>query len=158
MNDLVIQAMNAITEVKGVPQKGGKVYKQVKDRVEVFRRHCGFDFGIQTEILDHNDQKVIVQCKIFNSEGFQIGSGLAEEIRGKVNENDCVLAITTSGESANILRGLETCIEKGIKTCLSIPGRGTFPPSLYTSNKPAVKANFFLKSAILNILMNFFIK
>ena len=39
MNDLVIQAMNAITEVKGVPQKGGKVYKQVKDRVEVFRRH-----------------------------------------------------------------------------------------------------------------------
>jgi len=42
----------------------------------------------------------------------------ARQIRGKVNKNDCVLAITTSGESTNILRGLETCLERGIQTLL----------------------------------------
>ena len=42
----------------------------------------------------------------------------ARQIRGKVNKNDCVLAITTAGESTNILRGLETCLERGIQTLL----------------------------------------
>ncbi len=42
----------------------------------------------------------------------------SRQIRGKTNQNDCVLAITTSGNSTNILRGLETCLERGITSLL----------------------------------------
>ena len=42
----------------------------------------------------------------------------SRQIRGKATEKDCVLAITTSGNSGNILRALETSAEMGIKTVL----------------------------------------
>ncbi len=157
MNDLVIQAMNAITKVEGVPQKGGKVYKQVKDRVEVFRRHCGFDFGIQTEILDHNDQKVIVQCKIFNSEGFQIGSGLAEEIRGKVNGRSHVneTSAIENCETSAIGRALASLglhggeyasineVEKAEQTKKIIEQNKTEPSGVTPPKEPVTKQNDF---------------
>ena len=42
----------------------------------------------------------------------------ARQIIGKVNKDDCVLAITTSGNSKNILRGLEVCSERRIASVL----------------------------------------
>ncbi len=42
----------------------------------------------------------------------------ARQIIGKVNKDDCVLAISTSGNSKNILKGLKTCSERGISTLL----------------------------------------
>ena len=42
----------------------------------------------------------------------------ARQIIGKVNKDDCVLAISTSGNSKNILKGLRTCSERGISTLL----------------------------------------
>lgn len=42
----------------------------------------------------------------------------SRQIRGKATEKDFVLAITTSGNSGNILRALETSAEMGIKTVL----------------------------------------
>tara|TARA_B100001123_G_C14687859_1_gene780134 strand:+ start:93 stop:572 length:480 start_codon:yes stop_codon:yes gene_type:complete len=42
----------------------------------------------------------------------------ARQIRGKVTKNDCVLAISTSGNSENIIKALQTCSAKNIRTLL----------------------------------------
>jgi D-sedoheptulose 7-phosphate isomerase len=46
----------------------------------------------------------------------------SRQIAGKMRKEDVFLAITTSGKSANILKALETCREKGI-TSILLSGR-----------------------------------
>lgn len=47
----------------------------------------------------------------------------SRQIEGKMTEKDVLLAITTSGESPNIIKALKTCRERGILTIL-FSGKG----------------------------------
>ena len=67
----------------GVKQKGGKLYTQVVHRMEAFRRIHGTDFGLDTEILVNDGQKVVVKAIITDKDNRKVGAGMAEEIRGQ---------------------------------------------------------------------------
>ena len=67
----------------GVKQKGGKLYTQVVHRMEAFRRIHGTDFGLDTEILVNDGQKVVIKAIITDKNSHIIGAGMAEEIRGQ---------------------------------------------------------------------------
>ena len=79
------QAMDLVAELNkshGVKQRGGKQYTEVAKRVEAFRMSFGGDYGITTEIVHNDGKTVIVRALIADKDGFVVGSGLAEEIRG----------------------------------------------------------------------------
>lgn len=81
-------AMDLVAELNkshGVTQRGGKQYTEVAKRVEAFRMTFGGDYGIDTEILHNDGKTVIVKATIRDQNGFVVGSGLAEEIRGSSN-------------------------------------------------------------------------
>ncbi len=85
MSDKFIKAMDAVSslnETHGVKQKGGKQYTEVAKRVEAFRREFGGDLGIETNIILNDGNAVIIKAEIRTVDGFIVGSGLAEEIRG----------------------------------------------------------------------------
>ena len=65
MNDLkkIMEEISSLNETHGVPQKGGKKYTQVVHRVEVFRKHVGTTYGIQT-FLKVDDGK---SCLLYTS-------------------------------------------------------------------------------------------
>ena len=83
---------------KGVKQKGGKQYLEVKYRVEGFRRFFGFKYGIETELLFADEKFVRVKATICDMGGRVIGSGFAEERRGSnlVNTTSAVENAETS--------------------------------------------------------------
>ena len=89
MTDLIkaMAEVNDLNRTHGVTQRGGKKYTEVFVRVEAFRKAFGTDMGIETNIVDDNGQRVIVQAFIKNKDGMIIGSGYAEEIRGSSNVN-----------------------------------------------------------------------
>lgn len=85
----IISAMekaNARVQEEGVRVKGGKNYLQVSKRMEIFRETFGMDYGIDTNILVNDGEKVVVKALITLNEKV-IGSGLAEEVRGRVFAN-----------------------------------------------------------------------
>ena len=89
MTDLIkaMAEVNDLNRTHGVTQRGGKKYTEVFVRVEAFRKAFGTDMGIETNVVDDNGQRVIVQAVIKNKDGMIIGSGYAEEIRGSSNVN-----------------------------------------------------------------------
>lgn len=89
MTDLIkaMAEVNDLNRTHGVVQRGGKKYTEVFVRVEAFRKAFGTNMGIETNIVDDNGQRVIVQAVIKNKDGMIIGSGYAEEIRGSSNVN-----------------------------------------------------------------------
>ena len=73
----------------------GKMYATVSSRVDIFRKFFPMA-SVKTEIIYHDEVRVIVQAKIF-IDSLQIGSGLAEEIRGKgIIENHIEVAETSA--------------------------------------------------------------
>ena len=79
----------------------GKRYALVKPRVEVFRMFYGFNYGISTNIISDEPNRVVVQATIKNENGMTIGSGLAEEFRtGNTKEVNFVSAIENAETSA----------------------------------------------------------
>lgn len=89
MSDLnkCMDAVNELNKTHGVKQKGGKLYTQVVHRMEAFRRHFGTDYGVDTQILVNDGERVVIKAIIINSSGIQVGSGMAEEIRGQGHVN-----------------------------------------------------------------------
>lgn len=77
----VISTMNAIREKSGV-EINGKLYSQVKDRIETFRTMFGSQFGIMTQI-DYGEgfrpgAVIVAKCHIIDREtGNIMGSGHA---------------------------------------------------------------------------------
>ena len=66
---------------KGVVDIRGKSYKLIVARVQEFNdRHP--DWGMQSEVIFHDAERVIVRVTITDPEGRVMGSGLAEEDRG----------------------------------------------------------------------------
>lgn len=124
IEDELIQAefVNAAEMVLEKYLSGGRLYIMGNGGSAADAQHLAAEF-VSKLAADREPlpaEALTVDTSILTAIGNDYGYDevFARQIRGKVNENDCVLAITTSGESANILRGLETCIEKGIKTLL----------------------------------------
>jgi hypothetical protein len=66
---------------KGVVDIKGKSYKLIVARVQEFNdKHP--DWGMQSEVIFHDAERVIVRVTITDPEGRIMGSGLAEEDRG----------------------------------------------------------------------------
>ena len=79
------QAMDVVADLNkshGVTQRGGKQYTEVAKRVEAFRMVFGGEYGIDTDIIHNDGQTVVVKATVKDKDGFIVGSGLAEEIRG----------------------------------------------------------------------------
>ncbi len=106
MTDLIkaMAEVNDLNRTHGVTQRGGKKYTEVFVRIEAFRKAFGTDLGIETNIMDDNGQRVIVQAVIKNKDGMIIGSGFAEEIRGSSNVNKT--SAIENGETSAIGRAL----------------------------------------------------
>lgn len=83
----VMSAVNDMNKSHGVTQRGGKKYTEVSKRIEVFREHFGIEYGITTDILIDDGQRVVVKATIKHFSGFIIAQGIAEEIRGSSNVN-----------------------------------------------------------------------
>ena len=79
------QAMDVVADLNkshGVTQRGGKQYTEVAKRVEAFRMVFGGEYGIDTDIIHNDGKTVVVKATVKDKDGFVVGSGLAEEIRG----------------------------------------------------------------------------
>ena len=89
MTDLnkTMDAINELNKTHGVKQRGGKMYTQVVHRMEAFRRHHGTEYGVDTQILVDDGQRVVIKAIITNNDGHTVGSGMAEEIRGQGHVN-----------------------------------------------------------------------
>ena len=83
----VMDFVNELNKSHGVTQRGGKKYTQVVHRMEAFRRFLGLDYGVDTQIMVDDGHRVVIQATISNNNGNQIGSGMAEEIRGDGHVN-----------------------------------------------------------------------
>lgn len=78
------QAMDVVADLNkshGVMQRGGKQYTEVAKRVEAFRMVFGGEYGVETDLIKDDGEKVVVKATIKDKDGFVVGSGLAEEIR-----------------------------------------------------------------------------
>jgi hypothetical protein len=75
---------SAMDEIAGINEKGkkgtvnlkGKTYTNVSARVEVFRKHLGLEYGLDTEVL-FPQKGVMMIAKIRDKGGFVVGSGHA---------------------------------------------------------------------------------
>ena len=83
----VMDFVNELNKSHGVKQRGGKMYTQVVHRMEAFRRFYGMDYGLDTYVTVDDGHRVVVKAVIINASGIQVGSGMAEEIRGQGHVN-----------------------------------------------------------------------
>ena len=65
----------------------GKDYATVAPRVAILRRNLGSDLDIKTEVLHHDEKRVIVRADILLN-GVHVSSGLAEEFRAASRINN----------------------------------------------------------------------
>jgi hypothetical protein len=78
----------------------GKEYSMVSSRLEIFRKHFGFKYGIVEEILIDDGKRVVTKTCIVDRDNPEtpIGVGHAEEIRGSslVNKTSAIENCMTS--------------------------------------------------------------
>lgn len=70
-----------MSKSKGVVDIKGRAYKLIVARVQEFNEKHP-DWGMQSEVIFHDAERVIVRVTITDPEGRVMGSGLAEEDRG----------------------------------------------------------------------------
>ena len=99
-----IKEADELTKTSGVQVKGGKNYLQVKDRVSIFRKKFGLDYGIDTNIVVDDGQRIVIKAIVTDRDGRLIGSGYAEEIRGR---------------GGNLTSAIENCETSSIGRALS---------------------------------------
>ena len=77
----IVKAMDEIAKLNDAGGKGtvklqGKVYTNVSTRVEVFRKHLGLEYGLDTEVM-FPVKGVMMIAKVKDKEGSIVGSGHA---------------------------------------------------------------------------------
>ena len=91
----ILEALN----LKTINLKG-KEYSMVASRLEIFRKHFGFRYGIVEEILVDDGKRVVTKTSIIDRDNPEtpIGVGHAEEIRGSslVNKTSAIENCMTS--------------------------------------------------------------
>tara|TARA_R100000458_G_scaffold18299_2_gene15911 strand:+ start:1725 stop:2399 length:675 start_codon:yes stop_codon:yes gene_type:complete len=100
-----IKQVRSIRNQYAIPQKGGKKYLQVQDRLEVFRNVFDLDFAIHTHLVEATNNTVVIKAEIVRVEDNAIlATGYAEENRnqGYVNKTSAV----ENGETSAIGRAL----------------------------------------------------
>mgnify|MGYP001230498098 FL=1 len=82
---------------KGVVPIKGKDYKLIVQRVSEFRQ-AHPEFGVETEVLHHDEIRVVAQVRIFDEQGMIRGSGVAEEFReaSRINKTSAMENCETS--------------------------------------------------------------
>ena len=82
---------------KGVVDIKGKDYKLIVQRVNEFRQTHP-EFGVETEVLHHDEIRVVAQVRIFDEQGRIRGSGVAEEFReaSRINKTSAMENCETS--------------------------------------------------------------
>jgi hypothetical protein len=108
MENIMSKLNDAISEIANLPNSDkvnikGKYYTTVDTRVHAFRKHLGEDAQIATEVIHHDDTRVVVKATVsvcIDGELRVLGNDYAEEYRaaGMVNktsalENCCTSAI-----------------------------------------------------------------
>ena len=83
---------NIIEDIKKAPavEIHKKKYTTVATRLEIFRKHTGFKYGINTDIVTYGSkpgEKIVIKATISTDQGFVLASGTAEEIIGSGNIN-----------------------------------------------------------------------
>lgn len=83
---------NIIEDMKKAPavKIHNKNYTTVATRLEIFRKHTGFKYGINTDIVTYGSkpgEKIVIKATISTDQGFVLASGTAEEIIGAGNIN-----------------------------------------------------------------------
>jgi hypothetical protein len=109
-----IDAAEQLTKSGAAVSLKGKQYLMVKERINIFRRIFGFDYGMTTEILKDENNKVLIKATIKDKDGFVIATGFAEEIRDKgVN----IASAIENGESSAWGRALSNLGLSGSEVC-----------------------------------------
>ncbi len=82
---------------KGVVKIKNKDYKLIVQRVNEFRQ-AHPEFGVETEVLHHDEIRVVAQVRIFDEQGRIRGSGVAEEFReaSRINQTSAMENCETS--------------------------------------------------------------
>lgn len=82
---------------KGVVNIKGKNYKLIVQRVNEFRQ-AHPEFGVETEVLHHDEIRIVAQVRIFDEQGRIRGSGVAEEFRktSRINQTSAMENCETS--------------------------------------------------------------
>jgi hypothetical protein len=95
-----VQIGGDVVSNKGIVSIHGKQYKTVVLRVNEFRENCSIQdgWGVNTSIVYHDDDKVIVCARITDPDGRVVGSGHGEEFRaqGKINKTSALENAETS--------------------------------------------------------------
>ncbi len=80
-------AMADLATVEGKMDFRGKAYATVAMRVEILRKHLGFDISLTTEIIEINDKVVIMKAVASDATGRVLATGIAEEMRATKGVN-----------------------------------------------------------------------
>lgn len=113
---------NAVLEVIKCYRKGGRLYIAGNGGSAADAQHLAAEFVSKLN-CDRDPlpaEALTVDTSILTAIGNDYGYELifARQIKGKMTSIDIFLAITTSGNSPNILKALEICRELGIPTIL----------------------------------------
>lgn len=119
-DDLMLRFEQAISHVVACYQKGGRLYIAGNGGSAADSQHLAAEF-VSKLARDRNplpaealttDSSILTA--IANDYGFE--QVFSRQLAGKLQANDVFLGITTSGRSPNIIKALEECQSKGIKS------------------------------------------
>lgn len=119
-DELMLRFEQAISHVIACYQKGGRLYIAGNGGSAADSQHLAAEF-VSKLARDRNplpaealttDSSILTA--IANDYGFE--QVFSRQLAGKLQVNDVFLGITTSGRSPNIIKALEECQSKGIKT------------------------------------------
>lgn len=78
----------------------GKEYFPVSVRVADFRADHGSNLGIETEVIENTENRVVVKASIRNGNGFVLATGYAEEFRKAMKAGFATSALEVCETSA----------------------------------------------------------
>ena len=111
---------NAVKEVINCYNRGGRLYIAGNGGSAADAQHLAAEFvsKLARERAPLAAEALTVDTSILTAIGNDYGYDqvFARQIAGKMTEKDIVLGITTSGQSLNILKALDTCREMSIKS------------------------------------------